>query len=104
MQIQVNYGGIPSSAALNEHVENELHGALAHLADRLTRIEVHLGDTNSAAKRGPEDKRCLLEARPRGMKPIAVEHFGDDIYDTVTEATGKLRRALITRFERLEET
>jgi hypothetical protein len=103
MQIQVNFGSIPSSAALSEHVENELLDALAHLTDRLTRIEVHLGDTNSAARHGPEDKRCLLEARPKGLNPIAVEHFGDDIYETVTTAAGKLRRALTTRFEKLDD-
>ncbi len=100
MQIQVNYGSIPSSVALGAHVENELNNQLSHFADRITRIEVHLGDTNSAAKRGPDDMRCMLEARPRKMDPIAIEQRGDDIYDTVSQAAKKLRRALSTRFEK----
>lgn len=100
MQIQVNYGSIPSSASLGEHVENELTSQLGHLTERLTRIEVHLGDTNGADKRGQDDKRCLLEARPMKMDPIAVEHRTGDIYDAVTEATRKLRRALTTKFEK----
>jgi len=100
MQVQVNFGGIPSSASLNEHVENELQDQLGHLSDRLTRVEVHLGDTNSAEKRGQDDKRCLLEARPMKMDPIVVEHRSDDIHNAVTDAAGKLRRALTTRFEK----
>jgi len=101
MQIQVNFGSVPSSAALEEHVEKELGHALAHMSDRLTRVEVHLGDTNSAAKHGSRDKRCMLEARPRGIDPIVVEHFGDDIYHVVTEAAGKLQRTLKKRFDKM---
>lgn len=102
MQVQINFGSIPSSQALSEHVENELRGRLGHLCDRLTRVEVHLGDTNSAAKRGQDDKRCLLEARPMNLEPLAIEQRGEDIYSAVSEAAGKLRRALTTRFDKLE--
>jgi hypothetical protein len=102
MHIEINYRDGPSSPALDERTRETLMSALGHLAERLTRVEVHLGDENSR-KAGPADKRCMLEARPKGLDPIAVEVFGADYYGVVHEAAGKLRRALQHRFERLAE-
>ncbi len=44
---------------------------LAHFSEHITRIEVHLSDENGG-KHGPNDKRCMLEARMEGKQPIAV--------------------------------
>ena len=98
-QIQINYRDIPKTDAMDERVEHELTHALGHLTQRLTRVEAHLADENGH-KRGGQDKRVMLEARPRGMDPIAVEHHGDDMYKTIADAAGKLKRALTTRFEK----
>jgi hypothetical protein len=99
MHIEINYRDGQSSSVLDERIRETITHTLAHLASRLTRVEVHLGDEN-AHKAGPADKRCLLEARPAGMDPIAVETHGSDYYDVVHDAAGKLKRALTTRFER----
>lgn len=99
MQIQVNYANTPPSDALETHLRSELDASIAHLADRITRVEAHISDLN-AHKHGPTDKRCLLEARPAHMDPIAVESCTDDFHSAVTDAAHKLRRALTTRFER----
>lgn len=98
MQVQVNFGSIESSGALEDHVRAELDSAIGRYSNRITRVEAHLHDQNSAAKSGPRDKRCVLEARPAGMQPLTVEHEADDIYKAVHEASSKLRRALATRF------
>lgn len=99
MLIEINYRDGQSSQALDERISSLLESTLGHLADRLTRVEVHLGDEN-AHKPGPADKRCLLEARPKGLDPIAVETHAGDLYDAVEEAAGKLKRALTRRLER----
>lgn len=101
MHIEINYRDGQSSASLDAKIEASLASTLGHLADKLTRIEVHLGDEN-AHKSGPADKRCLLEARPKGLDPIAVETHGEDLYDTFEEAARKLKRALANRFDKIE--
>lgn len=100
MQIQFNYANLPQSDALETHVEDSLTNALKRFADRLTRIEIHLSDENSPSKHGPADKRCLMEARPAGLKPISVEDRTDDIYASVKGAAKKLERALAHRLEK----
>ncbi len=100
MQVLVNYSsGIDQSTTLEDHVRHQIDHSVGRFADRVTRVEVHISDEN-AHKHGRTDKRCTLEARPAGMKPIAVESHAADFYAAVTEAAGKLGRALIHRFER----
>ncbi|MEL7483739.1 MAG: HPF/RaiA family ribosome-associated protein [Planctomycetota bacterium] len=101
MLIEINYRDGQSSQSLDEKIKQSLESTLGHLADKLTRVEVHLGDEN-AHKSGPADKRCLIEARPKGLDPIAVETHGEDLYDTFEEGARKLKRALGKRFDKLE--
>ncbi len=54
-------------------IEQELTKAVDRFDARLTRIEAHLSDLNSD-RGGASDKRCMLEARPSGLKPLAVDH------------------------------
>ncbi len=75
MQIQINYGDIDGSDALGEAVEKAVHKELANVADRITRVEVHLRD-DKQKRRGPDDKRCLMEARIASERPLAVEGRG----------------------------
>lgn len=102
MHIEINYRDIDKTDAIEEHIRSELGHALKHLSDRITRVEVHVGDERPSED-VPNDKRCMLEARPRGMDPIAVEVREDDLYSAVSEAAGKLQRALARRFEKSEE-
>ncbi len=99
MHIEISYRGVDRSDALDEHVRGSIEGDLSRFAERITRVEVHVGDEN-AHKGGAADKRVLLEARPAHMDPLVVEHFGEDLYTTVSEASHKLQRALTHKFER----
>ncbi|MDX1566024.1 MAG: HPF/RaiA family ribosome-associated protein [Phycisphaeraceae bacterium] len=99
MQIQINYGDIEKSDALEAHVHDMLDKELTHVADQVTRIEAHLRD-DKQKRRGPDDKRCMLEARIAGEKPLAVESKAGDIYKAVGECAGKLGRAVTNRLER----
>lgn len=103
MHIQFNYANLESSDALESHVRSELDSTIGRFSDRITRIEVHLADLNGQSKSGPADKRCMLEARPVGLDPIAVDSTADSYHTAVSDASGKLRRILTTRFEKLAE-
>ncbi|GAB4288938.1 MAG: hypothetical protein Kow0058_08470 [Roseovarius sp.] len=74
---------------------------LGHLAERLTRIEIHLKDQN-AEKHGPDHIRCTMEARPRGLDPIAAHHDAENIRAALKGAARKLRSRLTSEFARLD--
>ncbi len=100
MLVQVNFGDVEHSEAIKSWVEERVQKQLGHLAERLTRVEVHLRDDNSTAKRSADDKRCVMEARIAGRRPLAVDHTGRDLYKVIDEAAGKLSRAVKTDIER----
>lgn len=94
MQIQVNTDRhIQGGEDLHERVQGMVEDAVSHLRERITRIEVHLSDENSD-KGGDKDKRCMLEARLRGMQPIAVTHQAETLALAIDGAAEKLERAL----------
>jgi len=97
MQINVHARHINTN---EERVREEVERALDRFADRITRVEVFLQDVN--AGKGGDDKQCTLEARPRGLDPVAAEHMAAVAMEAVTGAAGKLERMLNTRFGRLE--
>jgi ribosome-associated translation inhibitor RaiA len=94
---------ITGTEALTERVEGVVADAVGHFADRITRIEVHLNDVNGD-KQGDNDKRCMLEARVGGLKPIAVTHQAAHMAEALHGAAEKLERALSHALERLDET
>ena len=103
MQIQLNTDkNFVGSPELLERVEQMLEQELKHVCDELTRIEVHLNDENSA-KGGEGDKRCLLEARVRGLPPIAAEHRAANVELAIRGAAAQLDRALKNALGKLRE-
>jgi ribosome-associated translation inhibitor RaiA len=103
MLIQVNFGDVERSDAIDQFARDKVTKELGHLTDKLTRVEVHLRDDNSAGKSSSNDKRCTMEARPAGRKPLTVEHAGDDLYKVITETAGKLSRAVKKNVDRAEQ-
>lgn len=99
MQIQIFAKDVELSDPLRGFIEKKLQETLAHVAEHLTRVEVHLKDLNSHHKNGV-DKRCTLEARVRGMEPVAVEGDAESPRDAVQQAAVKLERALQHRIEK----
>lgn len=100
MLVQVNFGDVQHSEAVVSWAEARIRSHLGHLTEKLTRVEVHLRDDNSSAKSAPDDKRCVMEARIAGRRPLAVEHSGSDMYQVIDEAAGKLSRAVRKDAER----
>lgn len=74
--------------------------SLARYSHQLTRVEVHLSDENSK-KEGGNDKKCVLEARPAGLKPVAVSDKAATIDAAIDGAIAKLDHLLDHTFGRL---
>lgn len=94
MQIQVHSDNhIESSARLIDWVSASIESKLERFDEELTRVVVHLHDDN-AGKAGADDKRCVIEARPKGHQPISVTHKAESVDFAVDGAIDKLHHAL----------
>jgi ribosome-associated translation inhibitor RaiA len=100
MKIQVNSDKtIAVDARLTRFVEGEVNRALDRFAIRLTRVEIHLSDVDNR-KTGQADKRCLIEVRPAGARPLSASAKATKMASAVGEALGKMQRSLTTFFGR----
>lgn len=103
MQFQLNTdSNIQGDERLAELAEEAITSALGHLTGRLSRVEVHLADTN-AGKGGADDIRCTVEARPEGMQPQTVTHSDADIQAALRGGGKKIRALLESEFGKLGE-
>jgi ribosome-associated translation inhibitor RaiA len=94
MQIQINTDHhIEGSEARDEWARNVVESSLGHLADSVTRVEVHFS-LESAGKPGVGDMRCLVEARLNGRPPIAVTNDAEGLDAALNGAVHKLVRAM----------
>ncbi|MCL4176962.1 MAG: HPF/RaiA family ribosome-associated protein [Verrucomicrobia bacterium] len=101
MNIQINTDNhITGREALAQQAEATVTSALGHLAEHITRVEVHLSDENGN-KTGGRDKRCMMEARLEGHQPIAVTDEAETIAQAIDGAADKLKSALDSTLGRL---
>ncbi|HEX5458457.1 MAG TPA: HPF/RaiA family ribosome-associated protein [Steroidobacteraceae bacterium] len=104
MQVLVNSDHhIVGGEDLTERVQGVVEGRLDRFAGRITRVEVHLNDLNGS-KLGERDKRCMMEARIGGMKPIAVSHEAPTVTEAIHVAADKLERAIAHTLGKMEAT
>ena len=104
MKIQVNSDKtIAVDASLTRFVEDEVSRVLGRFATRLTRVAVHLSDVDNR-KTGQADKRCLIEVRPAGARPLSASAKATKMAAAVGEAVGKMQRSLTTFFGRRGRT
>ncbi len=73
---------------------------LSRFSHQISRVEAHLSDENGD-KDSVNDKRCMLEARLEGMKPIAVTNHGNTHEQAVEGAIEKLKSSLESTLGRL---
>lgn len=100
MIIQVNSDKtVVVDAGVKSFVRDEAARILARFEDKVTRIEVHLNDINSR-KTGPPDKRCLVEARPAGARPISTTAVATRLDAAIGMALRKMQRSLTSFFGR----
>jgi hypothetical protein len=104
MDLQFNTDNqIDGTGDMEARAREIVDGALSRFAGRLTRVELHLADENSPAKGGSADIRCTMEARPEGLKPMAVTHHDADPDAAMRGAAKKLVRALDSEFGKLDK-
>ena len=101
MHIQINTDkNIEGSARMSAYFSESLQETFRRFDEHITRIEVHLSDVN-AQKEGGNDKRCLLEARVKGLKPFVVTHHAETLEFAVSGAADKLTKSLDSAFGKL---
>lgn len=95
MQIQVNTDNhTDANLQMIDEVRELLQEKLRRFESRITRLEVHLTDQNSAAKGGGDDIQCKIEARLSGMQPVAVCEQSATVPQAVRGASDKMRSLL----------
>ncbi len=98
MQFQFNTdSSVMGTENVAERIEAMVRDKLARFDDRLTRVEVHVSDVNGA-KHGADDKHCMIEARPRGGKPIGVTGKAAKVDDAARKAATTLSQRLDRHF------
>lgn len=96
MTIQINTdNNIEGSENLTNYLTDLISEDLSRFSERITRIEVHLSDVNGS-KKGLNDKKCLLEARLEGRKPIVVSNLANSSAEAVSGALDKMHASLHT--------
>lgn len=101
MLIQINTdNNIEGSEEVAGGYSAVLQSTLKRFSEKITRLEVHLSDGNSH-KDNPDNKRCMLEARVKGMQPMAVTHEADSLDIAVSGAAEKMKRSLETTFGKM---
>jgi ribosomal subunit interface protein len=101
MHVQVNSQHFPGSGELHEWIGSTIEERLERFDDFLTRVEVHVSDEN-AQKAGADDKRCQIEARPKGHQALSVTHKAESLQLAIDGAAEKMRHALETLVGKLE--
>lgn len=100
MQILVNTdNAIDGHEQLIERLEAIARDGLSRFSDRITRVELHLSDVNG--ERGGADKHCVIEVRPKGMKPVVTTDQAETVDKVALSAIHKMVHLLDTAFGKL---
>ncbi|WP_244162288.1 HPF/RaiA family ribosome-associated protein [Amycolatopsis regifaucium] len=101
VQIEVNTDhNVHGGEGLATYVKTDLASTLARFGGWLTRVEVHLSD-NGGTK--PEDKKCVIEARPGSKQPVAVTHHATTVDDAYAGAAHKVKSVLDSLYSRAHD-
>lgn len=101
MDIQINTANnVEGREALTRSLEETVRTKLSRFSERLTRVEVHVGDENGERGAG-DDKRCVIEVRPAGREPISVTDQAGSIDQAASGALNKVATALDRTFGRI---
>ena len=103
MQIQTHTDNhIHGDETLRGYVSEAVQNAMARYEDRITRVEVFLAEEHSPDKfHGDDDKRCVMEVRLRGLKPMSVRHHDSTVRDAFEGAAIKLQHLIEKTLGRL---
>jgi len=95
MQVQVHADdSIQGGESLAQWAQTEINAKLARLKDHVVRVEAFFSDVDALKSTGAPGKRCVLETRPNGLPPVAVNAEAEKVRDAFNAAVEKLRRAV----------
>ena len=102
MQINVNTDRtIEKHQGLDDHVETVVKDNVGRF-DQVHRVDVHLSNENSQ-KQIDGGNRCMMEAHVTGYAPVVVTEHGVNLHQAISQAGGKLKRALDSAIGRLND-
>ena len=102
MKIQINTDKTINGDERNQQFfSSQIAEELDRYKSYITTIEVHLSDENGE-KEGKDDIHCLLEARLKGRKPMAVSDKADTVEQAVSGTIDKLKVSLETILGRIQ--
>ena len=94
MEILINTDhNIEGTAQMRAYFQEQIETQFERFSEHLSRIEVKISDENGD-KKSENDKRCVLEARIKGMQPIAVTSFGNTVEKAFNTAADKMKTSL----------
>lgn len=100
MKIQFNTDhNIDGTEEFRAPLISMISDGLSRFSSHITRIEVHLTDENSSHKEGPNDKRCMLEARLENSQPVAVTNTANTVEQAIEGAIDQLENLLQSKLE-----
>jgi ribosomal subunit interface protein len=101
MIIEVNTDRhIESSERLIDYCKSTLEAEFDRFSEHITRIDVHFSDENGA-KGGDDDKRCLIEAKLKGLKPVTASNHASNLDDALSGAIDKMASVLDSTLSKL---
>jgi ribosome-associated translation inhibitor RaiA len=89
-----------SHQGLDEYVRAEVENAAGRFGEHIRRVDVHLSNENHE-KRKDGGNYCMMEARVTGYEPVVVHDHAADLHQAISNAAGKLQRALDSALGRL---
>ena len=90
MEIQVHTDHtIHGHEAFLSQIKQEVQDAMGHLAEHLTRVDVHLSD-ETGPKISANAFKCLIEARIKKHQPVSVRVHAETANEAVRDALRKL--------------
>jgi len=103
MEILINTdNNIEGTAEMIAYFKTSIAENLDRFSNHLTRIEVKISDQNGDKSVG-NDKKCVMEARIKGMQPTVVTSHSPTVEKAIKEASDKLKTALDTVMGRLRD-
>lgn len=96
MDFQFNTGNkVDGDARMDAHFETRFRERLDRFEPRLSRIEVHVRDTDGTRRDGPDGIEAVIEARPYNGEPLTAS----DKAATPEAAVNAALQKLVTRLD-----
>lgn len=103
MEINVNTDNtIDRHQGLDERVRESVEASIGRFGEHVRRVDVHLSNENSQ-KHEDGSNYCMMEARVSGYAPVVVHAHAENLHLSISNAAGKLQRALDSALGRLND-